>query len=115
VRCGFDRAEATIEAGNYTGALSLRAFGSNKVIKAAPLDTSGSDLGQLPYCYMTPSAKLAVKPINWSLRSNLNGAHCFPSLHLWERPVPTCWLMIEPDGQNRQKRVKCRKWAIGVK
>jgi hypothetical protein len=20
--------------------------------------------------------------------------HCFPSFHLWERPVPTRWLMI---------------------
>src|SRR5882762_4176774 len=35
---------------------------------------SGSDVGQLPYCYIEPSAKLAVKPTNWWLRPNLNGA-----------------------------------------
>jgi integrase len=29
--------------------------------------------------------------------------------------VPTCWVMIRPDGQNRQERVEWRKWAIGVK
>jgi hypothetical protein len=33
----------------------------------------GSDLNQLPYCYIRPSAELAVKPTNWWLRSNLNG------------------------------------------
>jgi hypothetical protein len=47
---------------------------ATKSSKQPPLDTSGSDLGQLPYCYMRPSAKLAVKPINWSLRSKLNRA-----------------------------------------
>jgi len=60
--------------GIRTGALSLRAFGSNKVIKGAARDPGGSDLGPLPNCYIRPSAKLAVKPINWWLRSNLNGA-----------------------------------------
>jgi hypothetical protein len=60
--------------GICTGALSLRACGSNRVISGATRDPGGSDLGQLPYCYMRPSAKLVVKPINWSLRSNLNGA-----------------------------------------
>jgi len=34
----------------------------------------GSDLNQLPYCYIRPSAKLAVKPTNWWIRPNLNGA-----------------------------------------
>jgi hypothetical protein len=63
--------------GTRTGALSLRAFGSNKVIKAATRDPGGSDLGQLPYCYMRPSAKLAVKPINWPLRSNLHASVAF--------------------------------------
>jgi hypothetical protein len=38
--------------------------GSNKVSKTIIRDLGGSDLGQLPYCYMRPSAKLAVKPTN---------------------------------------------------
>jgi hypothetical protein len=46
------------------GALSLRALGSNKVIKASTRDPGGSDLGQVPSCYMRPPANLAVKPLN---------------------------------------------------
>jgi hypothetical protein len=38
--------------GIRTSALSLRAFGSNKVIKAAIEIPGDSDLGQLPYCYI---------------------------------------------------------------
>lgn len=32
----IERAEATIDAGNYTGALSLGPFGNDKVIKIVP-------------------------------------------------------------------------------
>jgi hypothetical protein len=35
-------------------------------------------------------------------------------LHLWERSVPTRWLMIGPDGENRQEWVKWLKQAIGI-
>jgi hypothetical protein len=80
---------ATIDAGNRTGALSLRAFGSNTVIKGATRDPGGSDLGQLPNRYMRPSAKLTVKPISCWLRSNLNGAPgatAFAYLALYPRP-----------------------------
>jgi F420-0:gamma-glutamyl ligase-like protein len=65
---------ATIDAGNLHRRVIAQSFGSNKVIKGATRDPGGSDLGQLPYCYMKPFAKLAVKPTNWWLRSNLNGA-----------------------------------------
>jgi hypothetical protein len=37
--------------GIRTSALSLRAFGSNKVIKAAIETPGDSDLGRLPYCW----------------------------------------------------------------
>jgi hypothetical protein len=48
---------------HFVSALSLRA-GSNKAINAATRDPGGSDLGQLPYCYIRLSAKMAVKPNN---------------------------------------------------
>jgi hypothetical protein len=47
-----------------TSELSLRAVSSNKVGKSIIRDLGGSGLGQLPYCYMRPSAKLAVKLTN---------------------------------------------------
>jgi hypothetical protein len=65
---------ATIDAGNSHWCVIVQSFGSNKVIEAANRDPGGSDLGQLPYCYIRLSVKLAVKPINLWLRSNLHGA-----------------------------------------
>jgi hypothetical protein len=50
-----------------TGAFSLKALGSNKAIPKS----GRFGPWQLPYCYIRPSAKLAVKPINWRLRPNV--------------------------------------------
>jgi hypothetical protein len=59
--------------GTYVNGVSPRTFRNTKSSKRLR-HPGGSDLNQLPYCYIRPSAKLAVKPANWWLRPNLNGA-----------------------------------------
>jgi len=51
----------------------------------------GSDVGQLPYCYIRPSAKLAVKPTNWWLRPNLNGANYAPECMKRHQTLRFCY------------------------
>jgi hypothetical protein len=81
--------------GTRTSALSLRAFGSNKVIKAAIEIPGDSDLGLCRIAILRPTAKLAVKPINWWLRSNFirdgavasNAHFCFARVPFRYGPV----------------------------
>jgi hypothetical protein len=65
--------EGEVTPGTCVSGVSLRIFGSTKSSKRLR-HPSGSDLNQLPHCYIRPPAKLAVKPTNWWLRPNLNGA-----------------------------------------
>src|SRR5450631_2860053 len=65
------KGEAT--PGTCVNGASLWTFGSTKSSKGLR-HPGASNLSQLPYYYIRPSAKLAVKPANWWLRSNLNGS-----------------------------------------
>src|SRR6266403_4353358 len=60
--------------GDETGELGKTPEGRQQQSLHCSHLRSGSDVGQLPYCYIEPSAKLAVKPTNWWLRPDLNGA-----------------------------------------
>jgi hypothetical protein len=40
--------------------------------------------------------------------------HAGKAVELEPLDLMTNWLMIGPEGQNRQDRVKWQKWAIGV-
>src|SRR6266403_2119453 len=57
--------------GDETGELGKTPEGRQQQSLHCSHLRSGSDVGQLPYCYIEPSAKLAVKPTNWWLRPNL--------------------------------------------
>jgi hypothetical protein len=47
------------------GLSTERSGRQQQALRSSHRDLIGSDLGQLPNCYMRPSAKLAVKPTNW--------------------------------------------------
>jgi hypothetical protein len=91
------RQRETIETANFPDTESLSG---NKAFDALKF-WGGQDFGQLPYCYMRPSAKLAVKPTNWRLRSNLN---CGP----WEP-------QSQPHGSvSVLKLLTARSLTVGV-
>jgi hypothetical protein len=60
--------------GDETGELGKTVGGRQQQGLQCSHLRSGTDVGQVPHCYIGPSAKLAVKSTKWWLRPNLNGA-----------------------------------------
>jgi hypothetical protein len=66
-----DGSQQLADAGGVGCVVAL--LGISKSMKPSTRDPGCSDLLQLPYCYMRPSAKRAVKATTWWVSSDLNG------------------------------------------
>jgi hypothetical protein len=94
---------------------ALRTSAVSKSSKQ-PRDPGGSDLSQLPYCHMRPSVRLAVKPTNWWLRSNLNAARTdYPRLRRSSQGIcaTACGALAPPDSPTARWRIARSESPMG--